>query len=107
MQGSGISNVCHDVVVSRLESLASDALLTADLSVSYFQLIQVLKYSGDHSLAESPATTQQCDDGHDSRPKGPAWHGRWQLSSAEFRTAVTARPGTMMYHPVTRFRRNQ
>ena len=145
MQGSGISNVRHYVVVSRLESLASDALQTADLSVSYFQLIQVLKYSGDHSLAESPKTTQQCDDRHDSRPKAPAWHGRWQLSStampavrtlkrmdlvfrdnwpnrwevrdlmafgirvvtAEFRTAITARPGAMMYHPVTRFRRNQ
>jgi hypothetical protein len=115
------------------------------LSVSYFQLIQVLKYSGDHPLAESPKTTQQCDVRHDSRPKAPGWHGRGQLASiampairtlkrvdlvsrdnrlnrwevrnlmafgirvvtAEFRTAIAARPGTMMYHPVTRFRRNQ
>ncbi|MGV2338887.1 MAG UNVERIFIED_CONTAM: hypothetical protein LVR18_34350 [Planctomycetaceae bacterium] len=125
--------------------LPNDALPTAGLSVSYFQLIQVLKYTGDHSLAESPKTTQQCDDCHDSRPKAPAWQGRWQLPStamlavrtlkrvdlvfrdnrrnrlevrdlmafgvrvvtAEFRTAITARPGTMMYHLVTRFRRNQ
>lgn len=91
IQGSGISNVRHYVVVSRLESLASDALQTADLSVSYFQLIQVLKYSRDHSLAESPKTTQQCDDRHDSRPKAPAWHGRWQLSSTAMPAVRTLR----------------
>jgi hypothetical protein len=45
------------------------------------------------------------------------WLNRWEVRdlmafgirvvTAEFRTAIAARPGTMMYHPVTRFRRNQ
>ena len=30
-----------------------------------------------------------------------------RVVTAEFRTAIAARPGTMMYHLVTRFRRNQ
>jgi hypothetical protein len=45
------------------------------------------------------------------------WLNRWEVRdlmafgirvvTAKFRTAIAARPGTMMYHPVTPFRRNQ
>jgi hypothetical protein len=67
------------------------------LSVSYFQLLQVLKYSGDHPLAESPKTTQQCDDCHDSRPKEPAWHGRWQVSSTAMPAVRTLKPMDLVF----------
>ena len=58
VKSRGILNIRYDVVISRLECLASDALQTADLAVRHFQVKQIPRISGHHSLAEPGKTTK-------------------------------------------------
>jgi hypothetical protein len=69
----------------------------AGLSVTHFQLKHVFQYSGDHSLVESPKTTQQCYDRHDSRCKAPAWQGRWQLPLTSLPTVQTRKRMRLLF----------
>jgi hypothetical protein len=97
VQSSGISNIRYDVVISRLESLASDALQAADLSVGHFQVKQIPQNSGNHSLAEPAKTTQQSGDGHDTGPKAPAWHCGRQLSPTSLSAVRTPERVNLMF----------